>query len=705
MKSCLLILLNDRNSDIYHSFIKNKIIQYFYFYNDQADEDNEDIIYCLEHEKAFVVTSKMCGVGKSSKINDIFKSLDNSWNYIYFPLRGKFNREQLINRVNLLPDMNDENNEKFLIHIDLNQLEELLLTKVFLFKILILKKFDIYDNIKYFGKNVKFYIEFSNDYVNYLDEIKILNIFEIININDLIKIKEYDALTTVSSILLINESKEISQKNYDMKLKKPKITHEQSNEIILNYLKKIGIENPNFYQINIFVRILYEEFIKLIDCNAFSPEVIKNKANFLGIPVEKVLEKRKTIIDSLINSVKLFFFAPYGNIIKKFGMEDKEPIINNNEKNEIYEVNNIIYSKKQKIIKILSNQKDNIIYDINNISLLCFINGKYSYSLLIDYLEKNQEYKILEKNIININNINNINNNEEFRKRSRTVNLKFDNKNEETKIKNIKSLQPDEMLDIILNFLNINDLDYQRKKDILDNYIFNSDNFIKMLLILKRIRVSLPIILMGEAGIGKYSLIEILSKIINKGKSKVHKMSINSGTTDEDIINFIKNIKKSVEREQKTKLDDKLKNLEEISFPIKKASTISNKKLGISNEFQKEIDNQLIFIFFDEFNACYSMGLISEILCKNTIYGEPLDKRFVFIASCKPYCFLSEDNNLNQFIKKNKKNNLVYELNPLPLSLLNFVIDFGKLKKEDEEKYIKSMIKKHISLFFEKENI
>ena len=45
-------------------------------------------------------------------------------------------------------------------------------------------------------------------------------------------------------------------------------------------------------------------------------------------------------------------------------------------------------------------------------------------------------------------------------------------------------------------------------------------------------------------------------------------------------------------------------------------------------------------------------------------------------------------------IKENKGSDLVYTVNPLPHSLLNFVFYFGALKKEDEQDYIKCIIKK-----------
>jgi len=47
-------------------------------------------------------------------------------------------------------------------------------------------------------------------------------------------------------------------------------------------------------------------------------------------------------------------------------------------------------------------------------------------------------------------------------------------------------------------------------------------------------------------------------------------------------------------------------------------------------------------------------------------------------------------------MEKSKDNYLIYKVNPLPHSLLKFVLDFGYMAKEDEEGYIKSIIKKNI---------
>ena len=65
-----------------------------------------------------------------------------------------------------------------------------------------------------------------------------------------------------------------------------------------------------------------------------------------------------------------------------------------------------------------------------------------------------------------------------------------------------------------------NDVDKNNLKsieEIVGEYVFTADNFIKMILILLRIRENIPVIMMGETGCGKTSLIRKLSELINNG--------------------------------------------------------------------------------------------------------------------------------------------------------------------------------------------
>ena len=202
----------------------------------------------------------------------------------------------------------------------------------------------------------------------------------------------------------------------------------------------------------------------------------------------------------------------------------------------------------------------------------------------------------------------------------------------------------------------------------LDNYIFVADNYIKMVRILLNIEAKIPLIIMGETGVGKTKLLEMLSILYGRGKQKWHRLQIHAGTTDKDIVEFIENV---LEKEKNGK-------------------------------------NELIWVFLDEINTCNSLGLITEIICNHTYLGKKIDERFIFLAACNPYRIMTNKMRENGLVyynmkEKNKLNNLVYTVNPLPHSLLNFIFDFGSLKFEDEKKYIintiVSLLEKIISTY------
>ncbi len=63
----------------------------------------------------------------------------------------------------------------------------------------------------------------------------------------------------------------------------------------------------------------------------------------------------------------------------------------------------------------------------------------------------------------------------------------------------------------------------------------------KLILIYLRVRCHLPIILMGETGVGKTSLVDYLSKVID---ADCMTMNINAGITDDEIIKFMNDAQK-----------------------------------------------------------------------------------------------------------------------------------------------------------------
>ena len=102
---------------------------------------------------------------------------------------------------------------------------------------------------------------------------------------------------------------------------------------------------------------------------------------------------------------------------------------------------------------------------------------------------------------------------------------------------------------------------------------------------------------MGETICGKKSLIRIISKL--RGNN-IETSNIHAGISNKDLINYV-NEKKLTKEDNDNNLDKK------------------------------------IYVFLDEINTCNSMGLISEIMCKETIQRKQLKENVIFIDACNPY--------------------------------------------------------------------
>ena len=115
-----------------------------------------------------------------------------------------------------------------------------------------------------------------------------------------------------------------------------------------------------------------------------------------------------------------------------------------------------------------------------------------------------------------------------------------------------------------------------------DSYIITNDNFKKMILIFYRIKAIIPVILMGEHGCGKTTLIRKLNQILNNGETLVKIISIYPEITDEDICSKMKEIDKEA-------------------------------KIQPENE---------IWVLSDKIHNCLSLSLLTEIFINRTYNGE-----------------------------------------------------------------------------------
>ena len=186
-----------------------------------------------------------------------------------------------------------------------------------------------------------------------------------------------------------------------------------------------------------------------------------------------------------------------------------------------------------------------------------------------------------------------------------------------------------------------------------DFYALTPDNLLKMVLIYMRIRANVPVVIMGETGCGKTSLIRFLAHTCD---TKFEHFSIHAGITDNMI---------------RTKVQD------------------------CSCECKKDSRRQL-WLFLDEINTCDHMGMLTEIICHHSCNGESLPSNLVLIAACNPYRLREKEHiataGLDGKLKIDEYSKLVYRVHPLPETMIDYVWDYGTLHSNDEKSYIKQMV-------------
>ncbi|XP_048248430.1 uncharacterized protein LOC124132728 [Haliotis rufescens] len=190
-------------------------------------------------------------------------------------------------------------------------------------------------------------------------------------------------------------------------------------------------------------------------------------------------------------------------------------------------------------------------------------------------------------------------------------------------------------------------------KKIDEMYALTPDNLLKMVLIVLRVRAHIPVILMGDTGCGKTSLIHYLSKICGV---VFRVQNIHAGVEESDLVDFV----------------------------------LANNAFALSNM------NEHVWVFLDEINTCNHLGLINDIICHHCCQGRMLAPNLIAMAACNPYKLRTEESiftaGLDNKVVPDEQSKLVYRVNPLPESMVDYIWDYGSLSKTDEESYIRRMI-------------
>ena len=609
-----------------------------------------------EYEKIEIYSSDVSGYGKTTEIKNKVK--DNKGKYYYLPIGGTFNRDYLIkNLINL--NINLKRGNRNYLHLDLSDTDDNDLMIEILFKLLILRYIDSKRNLYYLGYDIHLLIEIPNGYYKFDDKYKLLNLFHRVHIKKLCPLRLEEninyvrdsPISIVAEVLLLYIQKKIGRQNINLSSPITK-SAEECEKIINQYFE---VENQSYYQKMNFIKILSIQFRK------FTEDSILDLATYEGddIKCEMMAAIRPIIISNLIELTKVFTRSPYDSVL-----------LRQNKNMMIFGKINENQAKKEEIMMMADDSYKQEIFSFEKIkpSLVFFNRDGYSLSIISNKKEE-KHYKEL---MLLWNSNNKILGNMDLKSLVEIIN--HGEMKELNELIDYKNLNHEQYLEEIKNIFSLDKLSVEELKGIcvkLGNYVFVSDNFIKMVRILLNIEAKIPVILMGETGVGKTKLLEMLATLYGGGTAKWHKLQIHAGITDEKIIEFIDDLnKKYCEQE--------------------------NKK------------GELIWIFFDEINTCNSLGLITEIMCNHTYLGKKINDNFVFLGACNPYRVNNKtirESGLSNLKDQNKYSDLVYTVNPLPHSLLNFIFDFGSLKPEDEKKYIINSINDILTRFKKNEVI
>ncbi|UZO21060.1 uncharacterized protein OCT59_013464 [Rhizophagus irregularis] len=188
----------------------------------------------------------------------------------------------------------------------------------------------------------------------------------------------------------------------------------------------------------------------------------------------------------------------------------------------------------------------------------------------------------------------------------------------------------------------------------LPEYALSVENLIKMALILLRARANIPVIVCGETGCGKTSLIVYLALMV---EVKFQALNLHAGIDEETIMMFMKDALEKAERGE-------------------------------------------IWLLFDEINTSNYIGLLADLISHRMLNGKPIHPNIRLFAAYNPYRLRTKAQSqaglTNRVKKFEEQSKLVYRVKPLPDQILDYVWDYGILKSEDEYRYILIMVEKEL---------
>ncbi|OMJ91253.1 hypothetical protein SteCoe_6230 [Stentor coeruleus] len=481
--------------------------------------------------------------------------------------------------------------------------------------------------------NIDLYIEVANSfnnslydsmgYLNYLNK-KLIDRFDL---NTLVKNDDLrDSKNYIGNYLKLYKEGKLNEKEikYNEIITLQSIPKNQLVEWFGEHIKQEDGASSNFILLNTFanilatsLRMMEECYFCSLDCINFN--ILELQANGLQAYRDEMAKLRTTFFEALLKTTKEFTTKSIKNVSKNQNdargknQDQLEKFIEKNECNVTWETAKhfAVLLDRDGGVQYLYRQTKDVPENIKKI-IYIYMNAMIDGNILNTHI-KNNNYTIPEF--------------------SSYSHIDFLHKLQTFSKRDLSKYPPS------------------------GNYILTPDNYLKMNLIYMRAESLIPIIIMGETGVGKTSLLRFFVEQILLDILKI--FCIHAGTS-----------------------------LALISTQMENFS-----RCAIENSDKK------VWVFFDEFNTNDNLALLCEIMVEREFQGNRVPDNLIFCAACNPYRKKNKkiiDHNVGIQRKRDnfdESNSLMHMVKPLPDSIINYIWDFGGLTENDLKKYIETILK------------
>jgi hypothetical protein len=558
-----------------------------------------------------MITSTLPGLGKTERIKD--EAVENSMNVVTFSISGPLEPSKLIKRLKKLKLKNYH-----CLHLDIGDVSDPLLLDTFLFQLIVTGM--VSSGNKFYHLPVThIYIEIANTLKDHLRESLVVSKYftrihlKWQNYKDLLVSPEI-----TSNVQVVCQYLDIVDRGYieskEVHFTGPERSKPLPAQRCRDLLAKCFSSDTDitFTTLHAFLGVLADQLAK------FSNSAFFKIQNIISMAGNKGTSVRRNLFQALLEVSKQF--ASRASTTCR-----SNDIRNPSQKESARALEEAMVSNAKSAKNMVERVKGMIQWEQNNHWLVVF-HGLNSQTITAVYRKKSDVPSNVEKL------------------------LKSQGVGENKELEDFNNFTQEQLQKRLETIVCIKQ---SKKTNLSSCYALTPDNILKMILIILRVRVNVPVIIMGETGCGKTSLVRYLA---NTCGVQFYKFDFHAGTSEDEIFTFIN-----------------------------------------TKEIHARAIKEQIWIFLDEINTCDHLGMISDIMCHHSLLGQPLSKKLVFLASCNPYKLRPAEHTKTAGLEgKNitdEHSKLVYRVHPLPEAMIDYVWDYGSLTPKDERAYIQRMVR------------